>query len=142
MAPSRAAVWQVNTKGSKRGDLRLSAFAATVLGNEGVLDVNQLILYRPCEYAVEEHFMVSNFSGPTPVLSTMGSFASGLIHWPINVGKAYAGVVYEPYKGAKADGWRGFGKGLGKGFGNVLFLRKGLVIGGKSYGVRALYHAM
>lgn len=142
MAPGRAAVWRVKTKGSNTDDVRLSAFAATVLGNEGVLDVNQLRLYRPCEYAVEEHFMVSNLSGPNPVLSSLGSFASGLIHWPVNVGKAYAGVVYEPYKGAKADGWRGFGKGLGKGFGHALFPRRGLVIGGTSYGLRGLYNVI
>jgi hypothetical protein len=142
MAPGRAAVWRVKTKGSNTDDVRLSTFAATVLGNEGVLDVNQLRLYRPCAYAVEEHVVVSNLSGPNPVLSLLGSFASGLIHWPINVGKAYAGVVYEPYKGAKADGWRGFGKGLGKGFGHVLFPRRGLVIGGTSYGLRGLYNVI
>jgi hypothetical protein len=142
MAPGRAAVWRVKTKGSNTDDVRLSTFAATVLGNEGVLDVNQLRLYRPCEYAVEEHVVVSNLSGPNPVLSSLGSFASGLIHWPINVGKAYAGVVYEPYKGAKADGWRGFGKGLGKGFGHVLFPERGLVIGGTSYGLRGLYNVI
>jgi hypothetical protein len=142
MAPNRAAVWRVNTNGSKTDDVRLSAFAATVLGSEGILDVNQLRLYRPCEYAVEEHFMVSNLSGANPILSTFGSVASGLIHWPINVGMSYAGVVYEPYKGAKADGWRGFGKGLGKGFGHLFFPGRGLVIGGKSYGLRALYSSI
>ena len=140
MAPGRAAVWRVKTKGSQTEDVRLSAFAATVLGNEGILDVNKLRLYRPCEYAVEEHLVVSNMSGPNPVLSTLGSVASGLIHWPVNRAKAYAGVVYEPYKGAKADGWRGFGKGLGKGFGHLLFPRRGLVIGGTEYGLRGLYN--
>ena len=142
MAPGRAAVWRVKTKRSKTDDIRLSAFAATVLGNEGALDVNQLRLYRPCEYAVEEHVVVSNMSGPNPILSTLGSFTSSLINWPINVGKAYAGVVYEPYKGAKADGWRGFGKGLGKGFGQFFWRRKGLVIGGTAYGLRALYEVI
>ena len=142
MASSRVAVWRVKTKGSKKDDIRLSAFAATVLGNEGILDVNQLKLYRPCEYAVEEHVVVSNLSGANPILGTLGSFASGVIHWPINVGKAYAGIVYEPYKGAKADGWRGFGKGLGRGFGHVLFPRRGLVIAGQPYGLRAVYDAI
>ena len=139
MAPGRAAVWRVKTKGSKTEDVRLSAFAATVLGNEGALDVNQLRLYRPCEYAVEEHVVVSSLSGPSPILSTLGSFTSGLINWPINVGRAYAGVVYEPYRGARADGWRGFGKGLGKGFGHLVWPRRGLVLGGTTYGVRAIY---
>ncbi len=71
----------------------------------------------------------------------MGSFASGMINFPINVGKAYAGVVSEPYKGAKADGWRGFGKGLGKGFYGLL-PRRGIVANGKAYGIRALYLAI
>lgn len=39
LAPSRAAVWRV-----KRTDIRLSAFAAAVLGNEGLLDFNELKL--------------------------------------------------------------------------------------------------
>ncbi|TVY80303.1 Sterol 3-beta-glucosyltransferase UGT80B1 [Lachnellula suecica] len=141
MAPGRAAVWQLKTNGSKTENVRLSAFAATVLGNEGLLDVNQLELYRPCEYAVEEHFMVSNLSGANPILSTMGSFTSHVINWPINVGKAYAGVVKHPYQGAKAAGWRGFGKGLGKGIGG-LFFRRGLVVHGAQVGLRGIYNAI
>jgi hypothetical protein len=142
MVPARPAVWRVKTNGSKTDDVRLSAFVATVLGNEGILDINQLTLYRPCEYAVEEHVVVSNLSGPNPVLSTLGSVASGIVHWPVNVAKAYAGVVYEPYKGAKADGWRGFGKGLGRGFGHLFFRRRGLVVGGTVYGLHAIYNAI
>ena len=69
------------------------------------------------------------------------SFASGVIHFPINVGKAYAGVMSEPYKGAKEDGWRGFGKGLGLGL-IGLFPRRGIVVHGKAYGIRALYLAI
>lgn len=142
MAPNRPAVWRVDTKGSKTKDIRLSAFSAAVLGDEGILDVNQLKLYRPCEYEVEEHFMLSSMSGPNPVLGSLGSFASGLINLPINIGKAYAGVVTHPYKGAKADGWRGFGKGLGKGLTGIFIRRRGIVIGGKQYGIRALYSAI
>lgn len=140
MVPDKPAVWRVKTKGADTEDVRLSAFAAAVLGNEGVIDVNQLRLYRPCEHAVEALIITSNLSGPNPVLSTLGSVASGVAHWPINVAKAWGGVVYEPYKGAKKDGWRGFGKGLGRGFGHVLFPQRGLVINGTSYGTRALYH--
>lgn len=139
MDPNRVAVWKVKTKGHNDA-VRLSAFAATVLGDEGLLDVNQLEPYRPCEYPVEQQFMISNLSGPTPFMSTMGSFGSHLLNMPINIGKAYVGVVKEPYKGAKANGWRGFGKGLGTGFGNLLFPKRGLfVVNGKSYGMRALY---
>jgi hypothetical protein len=40
LPPSRVAVWRI-----KRTDIRLSTFAATVLGNEGLLDFNDLKLY-------------------------------------------------------------------------------------------------
>ena len=56
------------------------------------------------------------------------------------MGKRWVSTVKEPYKGAKADGWRGFGKGLGKGFGNLLFRQRGIVINGTQYGARALYN--
>jgi hypothetical protein len=138
MVPSKVAVWRIKTNG-KTEDVRLSAFAANILGAEGIIDVNQLKLYRPCEYAVQESVAVSNATGANPILGTVGSFASGLLHIPINVGKAWAGVVYEPYKGAKADSWRGFGKGLGKGFGGLIFHKRGLVLNGREYGTRALY---
>lgn len=134
----KVAVWRVKTKGSKE-NVRLSAFAATVLGDEEFIDVNQLELYRPCKYPVEEHFVLSNLSGPTPFMSTVGNVGSYILNFPIELGKAYAGVVREPYKGAKANGWRGFSKGLGKGLGNLLF-RRGLVIRGTQFGVRAIYN--
>ena len=143
MAPSRTAVWQVNTKDSHTENVRLSAFAAAVLGDEGLVDINQLRLYRPCEYAVEENAMIANLSGSNPVLGTVGSFAHHLIHYPIYVGKAYASVVSEPYKGARAEGWKGFGKGLGKGLSNVFFPRRSLItVNGKSYNIRALYNSI
>jgi hypothetical protein len=65
-----------------------------------------------------------------------------LLDWPINIAKTYAGVVYEPYKGAKAEGLRGFGKGLGRGVGHVLFPQRGMTINGKRYGIRAAYDSI
>ena len=141
MAPGRVAVWCVKTKGKENEDVRLSTFAATVLGNEGLLDVNQLRLYRPCEYAVEEHVVVSNLSGPNPVLSTFGSIASLVVNRPINIGKAWGSVFSEPYKGARADGWHGLGKGLGKGF-SGLFYTRGIAVHGTVYGIRGIYNAI
>ena len=126
------------TKQSKTDEIRLSAFAGTVLGNEGLLNVNRLELYRPCEYAVEEHCMISNLNGPNPILSTLGSLASGILRWPINVGKACAGVVFEPYKGAVKGGWRGFGNSLGREFRGLLMPRRGLLIDGTAYGIRGI----
>ncbi|MCJ1313310.1 hypothetical protein MMC25_006987 [Agyrium rufum] len=141
MSPGRVAAWRVKTIGSDVEDIRLSPFAATLLGNAGLLDVNQLTMHRPCEYNTQEHVVISNFSGPNPVLSTLGTFTSYLVNLPVNIGKSYAGLVYHPYKGAKADGLKGFGKGLGKGVSNLL-LRRGAVIGGTAYGVRAAYRAI
>lgn len=140
IAPGRVAVWMLKTKNDH---IRLSAFAATVLGNEGLIDLNDLKLYRPYEYAVAESATVANLSNANPILSTLGSFGSGIIHLPINVGKAWGGVVYQPYKGAKADGLRGFGKGLGKGVGGLFLRKRGLFqLNGKEYGMRALYHSI
>jgi hypothetical protein len=142
IARDRVAVWEVKTNESKVENIRLSAFAAAVLGEEGILDVNLLRPYRPCSYAVEEQFMVSNLSGPNPIISTLGSFGSALIHWPINRGKAWVGLVKHPYKGAKSDGWSGFGKGFGKGVSHFIFPRRGLVLNGRQYGIRAIYLAI
>ncbi|OBT55891.1 hypothetical protein VE04_06323 [Pseudogymnoascus sp. 24MN13] len=142
MSPQRPAVWRVKTTGPKREHVRLSTFAATVLGNEGILDMNAMKLYRPCKYNVEEQFVLSNMEGPNPGLSMAGSVAHSLIHLPINIGKAYAGVVTKPYNGAKTGGWRGFRKGLGKGFGDLLFPMRGIVIGGTTYGLRGAYEAI
>lgn len=56
---------------------------------------------------------------------------------------AWGGVVYQPYKGAKADGLKGFGKGVGKGLGNLFFPKRGLFqVNGKAYGMRALYDSI
>ncbi|KUJ21408.1 UDP-Glycosyltransferase/glycogen phosphorylase [Mollisia scopiformis] len=140
MAPNRPAVWFLQTM---TGGVCLSAFAATVLGNEGILDLNTLVLYRPYEYAVEESVAVSNLNSANPVLSTLGSFASGIVHIPINIGKAWGGVVYQPYKGARKDGWKGLGKGLGKGVAGVFLHKRGLFqYGGKTYGLRSLYESI
>lgn len=140
MADNKVAVWRLKTNGPKQGDVRLGAFAATVLGDAKLIDINQLRPYRPCEYDVEQLGMTSNIQSANPILSTVGSFASGIIHMPINIGKAYAGLVYEPFKGARKNGWRGFGKGLGKGFGNWLFGSRGLWVNGKQYGMNAIYN--
>ena len=45
LAPNRVAVWRV-----RRTEVRLSALAATVLRNEGLLNFGDLKLYRPREY--------------------------------------------------------------------------------------------
>jgi len=138
LAPNRTAVWRAKTKSKDPEEvIRLSAFAATVLGNEGLLDMNKLKIYRPCRWHVEELVRESNVSDANPFMSAMGSVATGVINYPVNVAKAWGGVVYEPYKGARKSGWRGFGKGLKSGVGGFLFPRNG--IGLRSLTFRAIY---
>jgi len=141
VAPNRPAVWWIKNQGQPGSGVRLSAFAATTLSNEGLLDVNQLRLYRPCEYPLEEGQFTWD-RGPNPVLSTAGSYASAILHIPLNIAKAWGGIVYEPYKGARKGGWKGFGKGLGRGIGHFLVHQRGITISGKKYGVRAIYDSM
>ncbi|OCT50767.1 hypothetical protein CLCR_06697 [Cladophialophora carrionii] len=146
LAPSRPAVWTVRTATSKgrtaAADIRLSAFAATVLSNEGLLDVNALTTHRPCEHPSDYGVMSAHALGPNPILSTAGGVASNMIHVPINIAKAWCGLVYEPYKGAKADGLKGFGKGLGRGLGHFLFPQRDMVVGHGAAGVRVAYDAI
>ncbi|KIV89386.1 hypothetical protein, variant 2 [Exophiala mesophila] len=140
LAPGRPAVWRVKTNDSKQG-IRMSAFAATVLEHEGILDMNLMRVYRPHEWRPEEMITGKNISTANPVVSKAGAFASGLINYPVNLAKAWGGLATEPYKGAKKAGWRGFGKGLKTGVGGVLFPRRSL-IGGRSYSIRAIYESM
>ncbi|KAF2670172.1 UDP-Glycosyltransferase/glycogen phosphorylase [Microthyrium microscopicum] len=142
MSPHKPAVWRVKTVGDRTEDIRLSAFAATALGNEGMLDINQLRLYRPCEYPVEHLVLGSTLGGANPILGTVGSLAYGISHFPVVMAKKFGGVVYEPYKGARKEGWKGFGKGLGRGLGHFFFHRRGIIVNGKHYGARAIYNAI
>ena len=116
--------------------------AATVLGNEGLLDVNALALYRPCEYPSESSFIRSHIDSPNHLVSTMCGIGSRIAHLPINFAKAWSGVVYEPDKFARKEGFKCFGKGLGRGVGHLLFPQRGLVIGHAAVGIRAAYDAI
>ncbi len=49
VCPSRAAVWR-----KRRTSIRLSAFAATTLCNDGILSFDDLKLYRPKEYSLDD----------------------------------------------------------------------------------------
>lgn len=141
LAPNRPAVWSIKSKSPMNRGIRLSAFAATVLSNEGLLDINQLRLYRPCEYPVESGQFTWD-RGPNPVLSHVGSVAYTVLHLPINIAKAWGGIVYQPYKGARAGGWKGFGKGIGKGIEGILIPSRAITVNGKKFGIRAAYDAL
>lgn len=134
LSPSRPAVWQVKTKGLKTEGARLSAFAASHLTKKGLLDMNELKLYKFCVYELEGVTGYAAWDNVNPVLST---------DMPVNYAKSLGGVVMEPFKGARDGGWNGFGNGLEKGFGNFLFLKRGMyTTGGYWFGVRSLYEVL
>jgi UDP:flavonoid glycosyltransferase YjiC (YdhE family) len=139
-SPSRPAVWQVKAKGLRIEGARLSAFAATVLSDRGLLDMNELKLYRSRDYELEDVTGNASRYDANPVLATAGSVANRILRMPVNYGKSIGGIVWEPYKGARDGGWSGFGKGMGKGIGNFLFPKRGSYTpGGYRFGVRSLY---
>lgn len=83
VAPSRAAVWRV-----KRTKIRLSAFAATALGNEGLLDFHDLKLYRPKEYDSEDGPWDPITGGASALLGTIGSMMMGVADFPVEILRA------------------------------------------------------
>ncbi|CAD6591036.1 MAG: hypothetical protein ASARMPRED_005155 [Alectoria sarmentosa] len=83
VSPSRAAVWRV-----KRTTIRLSAFAATTLFNENVLDFNNLKLYRPREYDSEDGPWDPISGGASALLGTLGSLMMGFADFPVEILRA------------------------------------------------------
>ena len=82
-APKRAAVWRV-----KRTTIRLSAFAATVLSNEGLLDFSNLKLYRPMEYDTEDGPWDPITGGASALMGTIGSLMMGFADFPVEIIRA------------------------------------------------------
>ncbi|KAL5314993.1 hypothetical protein ACEPPN_017643 [Leptodophora sp. 'Broadleaf-Isolate-01'] len=83
LAPSRVAVWRV-----KRTQTRLSALAAHVLANEGLLDFGDLKLYRPREYETEEGPWDPISGGASALLGTIASLGMGVADFPIEIFRA------------------------------------------------------
>lgn len=83
LAPSRVAVWRI-----KRTKTRLSAFAANVLADEGLLDFADLKLYRPKEYETEDGPWDPISGGASALLGTIGSMTMGVADFPIEIFKS------------------------------------------------------
>lgn len=83
LAPQRVAIWRV-----KRTDIRLSAFAATVLGNEGLIDFADLKLYRPCEYATEDGPWEPITGGASALIGVLGNLSMGVADFPVELLRA------------------------------------------------------
>ncbi|MCJ1402082.1 hypothetical protein MMC11_005301 [Xylographa trunciseda] len=82
-APGRTAVWRV-----KRTKIRLSAFSAAVLGNEGLLDFSDLKLYRPRELVSEDGPLEPITGAASALLGTIGSLMMGVADFPVEIFKA------------------------------------------------------
>lgn len=83
IAPSRAAVWRL-----KRSDVRLSALAATVLANEGLLDFKDLKLYRSREYEIDEGPWDPITGGGDALMGTISTMMMGFADFPVATLKA------------------------------------------------------
>ena len=83
LCPDRVAVWRV-----RRTDIRLSALAATVLGNEGLLDFNDLKLYRAREYETEDGPWDPVTGGASALIGTIGQFSMGIADFPVEILKS------------------------------------------------------
>ncbi|KFX91457.1 hypothetical protein V490_05886 [Pseudogymnoascus sp. VKM F-3557] len=84
LAPNRVAVWQV-----KKTQVRLSALAATVLANEGLLNFSDLKLYRPREYDTDDGPWDPISGGASALFGTIASLSMGVADFPVELIKAF-----------------------------------------------------
>ena len=68
--------------------IRLSALAATVLGNEGLINFEDLKLYRPVEYHVDEGPPEPISGGAAALIGTLSEIGAGVVDMPAEVLKA------------------------------------------------------
>lgn len=83
LCPIRSAVWRL-----KRTEIRLSAFAATILGNEKLISFTDLKLYRPMEHFTEDEPFEPLSGGASALVGTLGSMAMGIADMPVAALKA------------------------------------------------------
>ncbi|KAG8715301.1 hypothetical protein FRC08_010741 [Ceratobasidium sp. 394] len=106
---NRVATWH-----SRTHNLRLSAFAAQVLAENGIIDLNKLELHRPREYSTQTSFNDPVSGTVAPLLGIVGDLGVGVGHL----------LTTRPEKGvvklvrAVPDGVRGSLEGLHQGLKN------------------------
>ncbi|KAF1988668.1 glycosyltransferase family 1 protein [Aulographum hederae CBS 113979] len=83
LLPDRPAVWRV-----KRTQVRLSACAAFLLSDAKVLSFEDLKMYRPREYEVDEGPWDPITGGASALVGTMGSLMMGVADLPVETLKA------------------------------------------------------
>jgi UDP:flavonoid glycosyltransferase YjiC (YdhE family) len=81
--PKLPAVWRV-----KRTDVHISALAATVLGNEGLLDFSDLKLFRAREYDTDEGPWEPFTGAAAALIGTIGNMMMGVADFPVEMLKA------------------------------------------------------
>jgi len=87
IAPNRVAVWRV-----RRTQVRLSALAATVLSYEGLLDFQDLKLYRPREYDTRSEPLGPVSGVAAGILGSMGDIMVAATDLPVQSVKAIRGM--------------------------------------------------
>ncbi|WEW54665.1 hypothetical protein PRK78_000085 [Emydomyces testavorans] len=80
LSPCRAAVWRI-----KRTKIRLSAFAVTLLINEGILDVRDVKLYRAREYDLEPGPRDPISGGAAALIDSLVDFTVGFADFPARI---------------------------------------------------------
>ncbi len=83
LSPGRVGVWRL-----KRTQVRLSAMAACTLGNEGLLDFNDLKLLRSREYETDDGPWDPITGGATAIVGTMTNMMMGVADMPVDTLKA------------------------------------------------------
>lgn len=81
--PKLPAVWRIN-----RTHIHISALAATVLGNEGLLDFGDLKLFRPREYDTDEGPPEPLTGAAAALIGTVGNMMMGVADFPVEMLKA------------------------------------------------------
>ncbi|KAL9612916.1 MAG: hypothetical protein Q9167_002499 [Letrouitia subvulpina] len=81
--PARAAVWRV-----RRTNIRLSAFAAAVLANEGLIDSERLKFYRPREYDSDDGPWDPITGATSALIGTIGNLMMGVADFPVETLRA------------------------------------------------------
>lgn len=83
LSPDRVAVWRL-----KRTDIRLSALAATVLANEGLIGFEDLKLYRAREYETDDGPWEPISGGAAALIGTLGNLSMGVADFPVEILKS------------------------------------------------------
>ena len=98
LCPNRVAVWRV-----RRTDIQLSPFAATVLGNAGMIEFDDLKLYRSCEYDVDEGPPEPITGGASALIGTLSEIGAGVADMPVEILRAMKFEDHKKKAAANAD---------------------------------------